>query len=298
MDFRILNYFLMTAREENITKAAQILHVSQPTLSRQLMQLEQELGVKLFRRSNHTIYLTTEGMLFRRRASELVQLAEKMKSELSQQEETVSGEISIGCGELLSIQELGSLVSSFQQKHPLAKFHLHSSYTQDIKDWLEQGVLDLGLMLEPVDVSKYNFVRMQQKEEWGVLVRDDSPLAQAKVLLPQDLAKVPIITTRNMKVDSEIVSWFGDYAKQMHVVLTYNLLYNGAMMVRQGMGVALGLNLHCQYPGLKFIPMVPKLELSSVLVWQEHQVYSKAVQAFIQFVKTCKKELLLTTSPT
>ncbi|MDD3040837.1 LysR family transcriptional regulator [Bacteroides sp.] len=298
MDFRILNYFLMVAREENITKAAQILHVSQPTLSRQLIQLEQELGVKLFRRSNHTIYLTTEGMLFRRRASELVQLAEKMKLELSQQEETVSGEISIGCGELLSIQELGSLVSSFQQKHPLVKFHLHSSYTQDIKDWLEQGVLDLGLMLEPVDVSKYNFVRMQQKEEWGVLVRDDSPLAQAKVLLPQDLAKVPIITTRNMKVDSEIVSWFGDYAKQMHVVLTYNLLYNGAMMVRQGMGVALGLNLHCHYPGLKFIPMVPKLELSSVLVWQEHQVYSKAVQAFIQFVKTCKKELLLTTSPT
>lgn len=295
VDFRVLNYFLMVAREENITKAAQILHVSQPTLSRQLMQLEQEIGVKLFQRSNHNIYLTNEGMLFRRRASEMIQLAEKIKMELTQTEELVSGEISIGCGELLSVQELGALVSAFQQQHPLVKFHLHSSYTQDIKAWLEQGVLDLGLMIEPVDVSKYNFVRMQQKEEWGVLVREDSPLAQANVLLAEDLVKVPIITTRNIKVDGEIASWFGDYAKQMNIVLTYNLLYNGAMMVRQGMGVALGLNLNCQYPGLKFIPMVPKLELSSVLVWREHQACSKVVKAFIQFVKTRKKELLMTT---
>lgn len=295
MDFRVLNYFLIVAREENITKASQILHISQPTLSRQLMQLEQELGVKLFQRSNHNIYLTAEGLLFRRRASEIVQLAEKVKTELAQPEEIVSGEISIGCGELLSVKELGAMVSAFQQQHPLVKFHLHSSYTQDIKEWLEQGTLDLGLMLEPVDVSKYNFVRMQQKEEWGVLLREDSSLAQADVLMAEDLAKMPIITTRNMKVDSEIASWFGDSAKQMHVVLTYNLLYNAAMMVRQGMGVALGLNLNCQYPGLKFIPMAPKLELSSVLVWREHQVYSKVVQTFIQFVKTRKKELLMTT---
>lgn len=289
MDLRVLNYFLMVAREENITKAAKILHVSQPTLSRQLMQLEEELNTKLFQRSKHNIYLTNEGLLFRRRASELLQLAEKAKKELSQTEEEVSGEISIGCGELLSIQELGEMMAAFQQQHPLVKFHLHSSYNQNIQEWLEQGVLDLGLMIEPVDVSKYNFVRMQQKEEWGVLVKEDSSLSQKDILTAEDLAEIPIITTRNPKVDNEISSWFGDYAKKMEVVVTYNLLYNGAMMVRQGMGVAVCLKLRCQYPGLKFIPMAPKLELSSVLVWREHQAYPNAVNALIRFIKACKK---------
>lgn len=289
MDFRVLNYFLMVAREENITKAAKLLHISQPTLSRQLMQLEQELNTKLFQRSNHTIYLTSEGLLFRRRASELLQLAEKAKKELAQSEEEISGEISIGCGELLSVQELGNMMSAFQQRHPLVTFHLHSSYNQNIQEWLERGILDLGLMIEPVDISKYNFVRMQQKEEWGALVKEDSSLAQKEVMTAEDLAGIPLITTRNPKVDNELVSWFGNQAAQREVAVTYNLLYNGAMMVSQGMGTAMCLKLNCHYPDLKFVPLEPKLELSSVLVWREHQAYANAVTAFIRFVRAYEK---------
>ena len=187
----------------------------------------------------------------------MLQLAEKAKKELSQTEEEITGDISIGCGELLSVQELGKMMSVFQQRHPLVTFHLHSSYNQNIQEWLERGILDLGLMIEPVDVSKYNFVRMQQKEAWGALVKKTSSLAQKKVMTAEDLAGIPLITTRNPKVDNEIVSWFGNHAGQRKVVITYNLLYNGAMMAQQGIGTAMCLKLNCHYPGLKFVPLEP-----------------------------------------
>lgn len=158
MDIRILSYFLMAAREENITKAAQLLHITQPTLSRQLMQLEEELGVKLFQRSNHSVYLTDEGMIFRRRAQELVNLAEKAQEELTQKEETLSGVIAIGCGEIRSVQEVAKLITGFQECCPLVKFELYSGDNEDIKERMEQGALDMGLLLEPVSIVKYDFI--------------------------------------------------------------------------------------------------------------------------------------------
>lgn len=289
MNFRILEYFLMVAREENITKAAQILHISQPTLSRQLMQLEEELKVKLFQRSKHNIYLTNEGMLFRRRANELVLLAEKVKRELVQSGETITGEIYIGCGEFLSCNELARIIAAFQEKYPLVKVHIHSSYNNDIREWLEEGILDMGLLIEPIDISKYEFVRMKQKETWGVLVKEDSPMAELDAIRPGDLVGTPLVTVRDENVHNELASWSGDYASQMIPVVTYNLLYNAAMMVRQGIGAAVCIKLDCKYEGLKFLPMLPKLELSSVLVWREHRTYSAAVKAFIQFVKLFDK---------
>lgn len=285
MDIRVLNYFLMVAREENITKAAQFLHITQPTLSRQLQQLEDELGVKLFRRSNHSIYLTSEGLLFRRRAQELSDLAQKAKDELSQPQEELTGEVSIGCGELKSIAELLTIMDAFNREHPLVKFHLHSGYNNDIKEWVEQGTLDLGLLVEPVDIGRYAFVRMKEKEEWGVLVRRDSPLAGKDCIHPGDLLGTPLITTRDEAIHKELASWSGDYAGQMEPLMTYNLLYNAAAAVRQGMGAAVCLHLDCQYKDLVFVPMRPKLELSSVLAWKEGQTFSRTVSTFIQFAK-------------
>ncbi|MGP0689617.1 LysR family transcriptional regulator [Priestia aryabhattai] len=289
MDIRVLNYFLMVAREENITRSAQLLHITQPTLSRQLMQLEEELGVKLFQRSNHSIYLTSEGLLFRRRAQELVNLAEKAKSELSQTETILTGEITIGCGESQGMNELSEIITDFLEKHPFVKFELHSGNNNDIKEWLEQGTLDMGLLLEPVEIGKYNFVRMNQKDEWGVLVHKDSKFAMRDAIHPGDLVGIGLITVMDDPIHNELTSWSGDYAKQMEPIVHYNLLSNAATMVRRNAGVAVCSKPNCHYDDLSFVPFSPKLLLGSVLAWKEHQTVSKANNAFINFIKKYKK---------
>jgi DNA-binding transcriptional LysR family regulator len=165
MELRVLQYFLVVAREENITKAASLLHITQPTLSRQLMSLEEELGVKLFRRGKHSIVLTEDGMLLRRRAQEIVDLAEKTAKELMHGEEAVSGEISIGCGETQNMKPLAEIMASFQQKYPDVSFHIYTAIADDVKERLENGTLDMGLLLEPVEISRYHYVRMPLKEK-------------------------------------------------------------------------------------------------------------------------------------
>lgn len=291
MDLRVIGYFLTVAREENVTKAAQLLHISQPTLSRQLMQLEEELGVKLLKRSKHSVLLTSEGMLFRRRAHELINLADRAKDELTQQEGTLTGEIAVGCGELLSMDELSGILAEFSERHPLVKFHIHSGYNNDIKEWLEDGTLDFGLLIEPVDIGKYDFIRMEKKEQWGALVRTDSPFASSGVIHPGDLVGTPLITVRDEQVHNALGNWSGRYASQMTPLATYNLLYNAATLVRKNMGAAVCIRLNCQYDGLCFVPFEPKLELSSVLAWKDRQFFSATSSAFIQFLKNSKNEL-------
>ncbi len=285
MDLRVLNYFLMVAREGNITKAAQLLHISQPTLSRQLMQLEEELSVKLFQRGKHNVYLTSEGTLFRRRAQEIINLANKAKSELTQEDENLSGTISLGCGELLSMNEIAEMMAAFNEQYPFVKFQLHSAFNNDIKEQIEQGILDLGLLVEPVDISKYDFIRMRTQESWGVLVKDESELAQKGVVRPSDLVGVPLITTNDELMYNELASWAGNYAKEIESAATYNLLYNAAAFLKKKGGAVVCLNLDSSYNGLCFLPLIPALKLNSVLVWKDRQSFSKATAAFIQFIK-------------
>lgn len=286
MDIRVLNYFLMVAREENVTRASRLLHITQPTLSRQLSRLEEELGVKLFRRSDHSIYLTDEGMLFRRRAQELVDLADKAKSELIQKEETLTGLVSVGCGETHSVKELAKIINDFQELHPQVKFELYSSNNEDIKAKIEQGNLDLGLLLEPVSITNYNFVRMKTKEQWGVLLHKDLHLASQEAIYPGDLVGTLVVTLHvNTPVHNELIGWSGDFAKEMDFSVTYNVLYNAVIVAREKKGAVICLKLDCYYDDMKFVPLEPKLELSSVLVWKEHQAYSKTKTAFIEFIK-------------
>lgn len=285
MEIRVLNYFLMVAREENITKAAQLLHVTQPTLSRQLMQLEEELGVKLFKRSNHSIILTDDGMLLRRRAQELISLAEKTKKEFVREEDKLTGEIFIGCGELRSVSCLAEILAAFQKKYPLVRFDLYSGNVDNIKDRMERGLIDIGLLLEPADIGKFEFLRMPLRENWGVLVRRDSALAEKKTILPKDLRGIPLLISKRVPVQNELSNWFGDLSEEMEVALTYNLIYNAAMMVREGMGAALCLKLDSTFDDLSFIPLSPCLELGSVLAWKKNQVFSPATSAFLRFVK-------------
>ena len=286
MEFRVLKYFLMVAREENITKAAALLHLTQPTLSRQLMQLEAELGVKLFHRSKHSIILTEDGMLLKRRAQEIISLSDKTVQELSHKEDVLSGEIAIGCGETKNMLFLSEQIKKFRQKYPLVQFSIHSAIADDIKERIEKGVLDIGLLMEPVDVGKYEFIRMPQKEKWGILVRKDSELAAKESINPKDLTNVPLIMVKRELVKSELASWFGDYYEGLQIAATYNLILNAASMVECGVGVALCFDLGAAfYEDLCFIPLAPTLETGSVLVWKKNQTLGAATSQFMRYLK-------------
>ena len=290
MELRVLRYFLMAAREENITRAAELLHITQPTLSRQLMQLEEELGTRLFNRSNHSIQLTEDGMLLKRRAQELVQLADKVEREFQRGEEEISGNIAIGSGETSNMQELADMIREFQKKYPLVQYDLYTATADDIKEKLDKGLLDIGLLTEPVDIIKYNFIRMKRKEKWGVLVRKDSPLAKKHEIHPEDLLDVPVFLAQRELVKNEIEGWFGDCYEQVHIAGTYNLINNAAVMVRKGIGVAFYFWLQTRFDDLEYIPISPQIETGAVIVWKKAQIVSSTMYQFLNFIKAYQKE--------
>lgn len=291
MEIRVLKYFLMAAREENITKAAELLHITQPTLSRQIQQLEEELGVKLFQRSNHSIRLTEDGMLLKRRAQEIVALTDKTEKEFQHKEESVSGEISIGSGETKSVHELAEIISLFREEYPAVSYDFYTANADDIKERLDKGLLDIGLLAEPVDISKYNFVRLNGRERWGILVREDSVLAAKEYVKPEDLLEIPLLMVRRPLVQSELAGWFDNYYDQIHIVGTYNLINNAAVMVEKGIGCALCFNLGVTFDKLRFVPLLPAVETGAVIVWKKNQIASQAVYKFIDFLKKYKMSI-------
>lgn len=287
MELRVLKYFLAVAREENVTKAANLLHITQPTLSRQLMQLEEELGIKLFQRGRHNIMLTEEGMLLRRRAQEIVDLTEKTEKELVHGAETVSGEISIGCGETQNMKPLCEMIAAFQEKYPEVVFHIYTAIADDVTERLENGVLDMGLLLEPVEISRYHFVRMPLEEKWQVLMRKDCPLAEKERIGPSDLAEMPLIIARRQSVRNLLENWFGNVAEKLRIVSTCNLSHiNQSIMVESGIGVALVMDFSCNDQTLCLRPLKPEIVSGSVLVWKKNQVLPPALTRFIDYMKT------------
>lgn len=284
MDVRVLEYFLLTAREENITKAAELLHLTQPTLSRQLKALETELDVSLFERHHHSVSLTNEGLLFRRRAQDIVDMANRARDELQESDE-VAGEIAIGCSELQSMSALAKAMGDFQRLHPLVHFALHSGNNEDIRTWLEQGTIDLGLLLEPVDTTRYESVTLPGEEVWGILAHVDSPFAQYDAIKPGDLVGTPVITILDTVVQKELAKWSGEYAKEMRNWARYNLLYNAAMLAQQNAGVVICLQLDQHFDQLRFVPLAPKLALHSLVAWRGQQLHNKATTAFIQALR-------------
>lgn len=291
MELRVLNYFLAIAREENITKAAQTLHVTQPTLSRQIAQLEEELGVKLFVRSNHNISLTEDGMILKRRAQEIISLADKTKKDFMNKEETLSGEIAIGSGEFQSTRFLSQLIAAFKEKYPLVRYEIYSGNTGNIQDNIERGLLDIGLINEPVDIRKYDFVSTAQKEKWGVMVKKDSELADKEFVRPDELIGYPLIIPSGDFIRSFIEKWFGEYASQINAVAAVNLLYNGAMMVENDIGVLMCIKLNSEYKNLRFVPLSPAVEAGTALAWKKEQIFSPATTAFIEFAKQYSKSI-------
>lgn len=241
MEIRVLRYFLTVVREESITKASEVLHITQPTLSRQLSQMEEEIGVKLFHRGTRKISLTNEGILLRRRAEEILQLVDKTEKELAEQEEQVEGKISIGCGEIASVQLLSDLFRSFREKYPRVTFDLFTATADMVKEQMDKGLLDIGLLLEPVDIEKYDYIRLDIKENWVVLMRPDDPLAEKKSVTASDLASLPLILPRRISVKNELANWFGHYYDNLNVVFTSNLNTNGAIMVSNGLAYSIAI---------------------------------------------------------
>lgn len=285
MELRVLKYFLAVAREENITKAAALLHLTQPTLSRQLMQLEEELGVQLFRRSRYHIELTEDGMLLHRRAQELVDLAEKTTREFTMRETELMGEIAIGAGETRSMSFLSRAMVSFRERYPKVTFRIFSATADDVKERLDTGLLDMGLLTEPVDVGRYAFCRMKERDRWGVLVRLDSPLAGLDSVTPDDLEQVPLIISGRERVQRELANWFGDRWERLQIAASFNLILNAANMVRYGVGTALSFDLNFSFDDLRFIPLSPTMDTGTVLVWKKDLVLTPVVEAFHQHIK-------------
>ena len=284
MELRVLRYFLAVAREETITKAA-LLHVTQPTLSRQIQQLEEALGVKLFRRSQYRVILTDDGMLLRRRAQEIVELVDKAQRELRHTEAEVTGEIAIGCGESVGMTFLSQRIREFHRLHPQVQFRIYSANADDIKEHIEKGLLDMGLLTEPVDIGRYAFLRMPQKDRWGVLLPKGHPLAQKAAVNPKDLRGIPLLITGRETVRNELAGWFGDIYDKIEIAATYNLILNAANMVENGVGAALCFDLGHISDGLTFVPLSPSLETGTVLAWKKDQTDSPAARQFLACIR-------------
>ena len=285
MELRVLRYFLAVAREESISGAAEALHVTQPTLSRQMMELEEELGKTLFLRGKRKISLTEEGMFLRKRAQEIVTLVVKTESEFSAAEETISGDVHIGGGETDAMRLIARAAHRLQPAYPHIAYHLFSGNADDVTERLDRGLVDFGVFIEPADLSKYDFIKLPVTDIWGVLMRKDCPLAARATIRPQDLLGLPLLASNQHLVKNEFSGWFGEGYEKLNIITTYNLLYNASIMVEEGMGYALCLDKIVRTAGgspLCFRPLEPKLEVGLHIAWKKYQFFSKAAEKFLE----------------
>ncbi len=288
MELRVLRYFLAVVYEENISRAAETLHITQPTLSRQLMQLEDELGTQLFVRGKSKISLTNEGMLLKRRAQEIIDLTDKTEQEFLQPSERIAGIIDIGGGETYTMRYMAECMKTFHEMYPQVSYHLFSGNADDVKEKLDNGLIDIGLLTEPVDIEKYDYIRLPQKDIWGVLMRKDHPLANKEFIEPQDLKNESILCSQRDLVVKKLEHWFGDVFHTIQIISTYNLVYNASLLVESGMGLAICfeklINIS-ETTNITFKRLSPRLESGTVIVWKKHQIFSLATTRFLEMLK-------------
>lgn len=291
MEIRVLRYFLAVAREETITGAANYLHMTQPTLSRQIKDLEEELGQKLLVRGSRRVKLTPEGMLFRRRAEEIISMVDKTEAEFNSMENTVSGDIYIGGGETDAIRLIANVIKDIQHSYPDIHYHLYSGNAEDVTERLDKGLLDFGILIQPADLSKYDSIDIPAKDKWGVIMRKDSPLARKTSIRKEDLWNLPLICSRQAIQHGqmgEFAKWFGEGLEKADVVSTFNLVYNASIMVDAGIGCAVTIDKlvnTSQFSSLCFRPLEPELESGLNLVWKKYQIFSPAASLFLERLK-------------
>lgn len=284
MEFRVLQYFLAVTREQSISGAAESLHLSQPTLSRQLRDMEEELGKQLFIRSNRKITLTEEGMILRKRAEEITELVKKTQDEITLSNENIAGDISIGAGETDGVRYLTKAAKSLQAEYPLVRFHIVSGDKTAVLEELDRGLIDFALLFGEIDASKYDCLGLPSTDTYGVMMRKDDPLAEKDVITPEDLRNKPLIVSRQLIHDSNLQLMLGIDGENLNVAATYNLLFNGSIMVDEGMGYAICFDKIINTSGssnLCFKPLSHPLELNMSLVWKKYQVFTKAAEKFL-----------------
>ena len=288
MDVRVLEYFLAVAREQTISGAAQALHMTQPPLSRQLMELEQELGKQLFIRGKRRITLTREGMLLRKRAEEILSLVEKTKAEVGASDKDISGDISIGGGETEGMRLIVRTARQVQRQYPAIRFHFSSGDGYDVTDRLDRGLVDFATLIEPIDMSKYDYLRLPRPDTWGVLMRKDHPLARLDCIRPDDLRGVPLIASRQMEQENGLAGWLGYGYEKLQVVATGNLVNTLALAAEEGMGCVFTLDQLVDLTGTRelcFRPLEPRLKSWMYLAWKKYQVFPPAAEIFLNCLK-------------
>lgn len=289
MEFRVLKYFLTVAREGSITGAANYLHLTQPTLSRQLQDLEKELGQKLFIRGQLNISLTPEGMILRKRAEAIIDMVEKTQNEFTSLKNDISGEVHIGAGETETLKSIGNIINEIRPNYPEIIFHMYSGIMEDVLERIDNGLLDFGIVMQPVDLAKYNAINLPEKDVWGVVMRKDSPLAKKKFVTYEDMEKVPLILSRKAfrkpTPDNDFYRWFNKNQAKLDIAATHTLFYNAALMVEEGVGYMFTLdNLANTSLSSKlcFRPIEPSFSCSWVLVWKKYQMFSPAAKLFLE----------------
>ena len=279
MELRTLHYFLTVAREQSISAAAESLHISQPALSTQLKGMEAEPGKQLLIRGtkgSRKVVLTEEGMILRRRAEEILSLVQKAEEEITRSDETIVGDVVIGAGETDSVRLLAQAAKDLQKQYPDIHYHISSG-----------NVIDFGLLFREPDPKKYEWLTLPRADVWGVLMRRDAPLAQKAAVRPEDLWELPLITSHQKGDDHRLAQWMGREFSELHVVATYNLVFNASLLVDEGLGYALCLDklIHTEGTGLCFRPFSPPLEAPCHIAWKKYQIFSKAAGRFLQTVR-------------
>lgn len=288
MELRVLRYFLAVAREQSITAAAETLHITQPTLSKQLRELEEELGKKLFTRGNRKITLTEEGMFLRKRAQEIVELADKTEANFAAGVGSVSGDIFIGSGETGAVRYLGRTLYKMRSIYPGVRFHLFSGNGEDVSDRLDKGLIDFALFVGMTDLKKYDYLKLPYSHRWGLILRRDDPLAAHEAVTPEMLMNVPILCSRQALIQNELSGWLGRPFDELNLVGTYNLIYNASIMVEEGLGCAVCIDRLLDTSGdsaVCFRPFEPAIDAELFIAWKKYQFFSAAAGKFLEMLQ-------------
>lgn len=288
MEIQILNYFLEIAREGNMTRAAKSLHVSQSSLSKQMKELETELGKPLFTRTRQGLSLTDEGMLLRKRAEDIIAMVDKTTAEFASLDEITGGDIHIGCAESYLIKYLARSIKQFKNDYPLLHFHLFSGDTSLVTEHLDRGLLDFAVIVEPPDLSKYNYIEIPDSDHWGLVLKKDHPLASKETITVDDLIGIDLICS-SQSIKADIPRWCGEKADSLNFVGTGNLTYNGSVFVQEGLGCLLTfdhLANTSDETGLIFRPLYPALETKMYIIWKKYQVFTPIAELLIKWLAT------------
>ncbi len=288
MELRVLRYFLAVAREQSITAAAETLHITQPTLSKQLRELEEELGKKLFTRGNRKITLTEEGMFLRKRAQEIVELADKTEADFAAGVGSVSGDIFIGSGETGAVRYLGRTLYKMRSIYPGVRFHLFSGNGEDVSDRLDKGLIDFALFVGMTDLKKYDYLKLPYSHRWGLILRRDDPLAAHEAVTPEMLMNVPILCSRQALIQNELSGWLGRPFDELNPAGTYNLIYNASIMVEEGLGCAVCIDKLLDTSGesaVCFRPFEPAIDAELFIAWKKYQFFSAAAGKFLEMLQ-------------